>query len=62
MGKKLEQANENIEILIGELVSEKVSNLGITCPYYMEKVRPCKKNNSDCSLCSEQWEKILERN
>ena len=62
MGKKRDKANEHIEILIDELVSEKISNLGTTCPYFIESVRPCELYNSDCSLCKEQWgEDIRER-
>lgn len=64
MGKKRDKANENIEILIDELVSERVSNLGSDCPYYSAEIKPCKckKYDNDCNWCKEQWgEDIRER-
>ena len=55
MGKKCDKANDNIVILIDELISEKLSNIGNTCPYWNEDVRPCEKYGRDCSWCKEQW-------
>ena len=55
MGKKRDKANENIEILIDELITEKISNLGNSCPYWRNGVRPCEKYDNDCSLCKTQW-------
>ena len=60
MGKKRDKANENIEILIDELITEKISNLGNNCPYWRNDVRPCEKYDNDCSWCKAQWEKIKE--
>lgn len=55
MGKKRDKANENIEILIDELITEKLSNLGNNCPYWRDDIRPCEKYSNDCSWCKEQW-------
>ena len=55
MGKKRDKANENIEILIDELITEKISNLGNNCPYWRNYVRPCEKYDNDCSWCKAQW-------
>ena len=55
MGKKRDKANENIEILIDELITEKISNLGNSCLYCMNDVRPCEKYDNDCSWCKTQW-------
>ena len=55
MGKKRDKANENIEILIDELITEKMSNLGNSCPYWRNDVRPCEKYDNDCSWCKAQW-------
>ena len=65
MGKKRDKANENIEILINELITEKISNLGNNCPYWRNDVRPCEKYDNDCSWCKTQWgedkrEQLLE--
>ena len=55
MGKKRDKANENIEILIYELITEKISNLVNSCPYWRNDVRPCEKYDNDCSWCKAQW-------
>ena len=55
MGKKRDKANENIEILIDELITEKMSNLGTSCPYWRNDVRPCENYDNDCSWCKSQW-------
>ena len=55
VGKKRDKANENIEILIDELITEKISNLGNNCPYWRNDVRPCEKYDNDCSWCKAQW-------
>lgn len=55
MGKKRDKANEHIEILIDELVDTKYSALGMNCPYWNEKIRPCDNYDSDCSWCKEDW-------
>ena len=65
MGKKRDKANENIEILIDELITEKISNLGNSCSYWRNDVRPCEKYDNDCLWCKTQWgedkkERLLE--
>ena len=48
MGKKRDKANENIEILIGELIDARKEALGSgNCPYYNTN-RPCEENGNDC--------------
>ena len=43
MGKKRDKANENIEILIGELIDARKEALGSgNCPYYNTN-RPCEE-------------------
>lgn len=55
MGKKRDEANENIASLIDELVDTKFSSLGCNCPYSNEKAKPCDNYGRDCSWCKEDW-------
>ena len=64
MGKKRDKANENIEILIGELIDARKEALGSgNCPYYNN--RPCEENGNDCYVCKDNYfgkmeEELLE--
>lgn len=57
-----DQVNDNIAILIDELVSQKVSNLGSNCPYWQLNQRPCDEHDRICEWCKEEWgEKVREQ-
>ena len=56
MGKKRDKANENIEILIGELIDARRKALGSgNCPYYARQQRPCENNDNNCDLCKDNY-------